>query len=293
VSRETVVDTTSQVRDDPVIMMTSAAASPVVRDRRTAVPLYAQLREALRHDIRERGLRPGDRLPTEAQLEAQYGVSRATIRQAVGDLELEGVLRRVQGKGTFVATPKIQHVPVLTSFSELLRSQGYEPSHRLLESSVVPAPDEVAQGLAIEVEAPCRYLWRLFAADGEPVGVSQTWLPLSVIGEADQRIEEGAAQDRSLYELLDEGPDGPILHHASETINPSPAGASEADLLGCEVGTPLLLIHRATFTADDRPLEFTRLVFVPGRYEYRVELRRPEPEGQASRGSSTDRGGHA
>jgi GntR family transcriptional regulator len=208
VSRETVVDTTSQVRDDPVIMMTSAAASPVVRDRRTAVPLYAQLREALRHDIRERGLRPGDRLPTEAQLEAQYGVSRATIRQAVGDLELEGVLRRVQGKGTFVATPKIQHVPVLTSFSELLRSQGYEPSHRLLESSVVPAPDEVAQGLAIEVEAPCRYLWRLFAADGEPVGVSQTWLPLSVIGEADQRIEEGAAQDRSLYELLDEGPTG-------------------------------------------------------------------------------------
>lgn len=265
-------------------MMTSLPSSPVVRDRRTAIPLYAQLRETLRRDIRERGLRPGDRLPTEAQLEAQYGVSRATIRQAVGDLELEGVLRRVQGKGTFVATPKIQHVPVLTSFSELLRSQGYEPSHRLLESSVVGAPDEVAQDLAIEVDEPCRYLWRLFAADGEPVGISQTWLPLSVIGDADQRIEQGAAQDRSLYELLDEGPDGPLLHHATETINPSPAGPSEAELLGCEVGTPLLLIHRSTFTADDRPLEWTRLVFVPGRYEYRVELRTPDDGGSTHGG---------
>lgn len=273
------VDIPRPIRNDPVIMMNPSAPSRVVRDRRTAVPLYVQLRETLRRDIRDRGLRPGDRIPTEAQLEAQYGVSRATIRQAVGDLELEGVLRRVQGSGTFVATPKIQHVPVLTSFSELLRSQGYEPSHRLLESSVVPAPDEVARELAIEVGEPCRFLWRLFTADGEPVGVSRTWLSLAVIGDADRRIEQDAAHDRSLYALLDEGSDEPMLHHATETINPVPAGEAEAELLGCEVGTPLLLIHRSTFTADDRPVEWTRLVFVPGRYEYRVELHRPDPAG--------------
>ena len=257
-------------------MMTVPPEPPVARDRRTAVPLYVQLREKLRRDIRERGLRPGDRVPTEAQLEATYGVSRATIRQAVGDLEVEGVLRRVQGKGTFVATPRIQHVPVLTSFTELLRSQGYEPSHQLLESSVVPADDDVARALEVEVHEPCRYLRRLFTADGEPVGVSQTWLSLSVIGDADRRIEQGAGHDRSLYALLDEGSDPPMLDHGLETIKASGAGSSEAELLGCEVGTPLLLIHRSTFTADDRPVEWSRLAFVPGRYEYRVELRRPD-----------------
>lgn len=249
----------------------------VVRDRDMPVPLYAQLREALRRDIRERELRPGDRLPTEAQLEASYGVSRATIRQAVGDLEREGLLHRMQGKGTFVATPKIQHVPVLTSFSELLRSQGHEPSHQLLESSIVPAPGEVAQGLGIDEGEPCRYLWRLFSADGAPVGVSQTWLPLAVVGEvADRRIERGAAEDRSLYELIEEGEDAPVLHHATETINPCSAGPAEAELLGCDTNTPLLKICRSTYTQADRPLEWTRLVFVPGRYEYRVELRRPD-----------------
>lgn len=262
-------------------MMTQPAAlREVVRDRSMPVPLYVQLREALRRDIRERELRPGDRLPTEAQLEARYAVSRATIRQAVGELEREGVLRRVQGKGTFVATPKIQHVPVLTSFSELLRSQGHEPSHELLESSVVPAPAEVADGLAIDEGEPCRYLWRLFSADGEPVGVSQTWLPLAVLGDdADRRIELGAAHDRSLYELLEEGSQAPVLHRATETINPCSAGPAEAELLGCSTNTPLLLICRSTTTQDDRPLEFTRLVFVPGRYEYRVELRRPGQAG--------------
>jgi GntR family transcriptional regulator len=273
-----VVDSARRLRDDPVIMMIQLGPRrEVVRDRRTPVPLYVQLREALRRDIRERGLAPGDRLPTETQLGERYGVSRATIRQAVGDLELEGVLRRVQGKGTFVATPKIQHVPVLTSFSELLRSQGYEPSHRLLESSIVGAPVDVAGGLGIDEGEPCRYLWRLFAADGEPVGVSQTWLPLAVIGdEVDRWIERGAANDRSLYELLEEGADEPVLHRATETINPCPADPAVAELLDCPRQTPLLLIHRATFTAADRPLEWTRLMFVPGRYEYRVELRRPD-----------------
>jgi GntR family transcriptional regulator len=261
-------------------MMNLLARSDVVtRDRRTAVPLYVQLREALRSEIERRGLRPGDRLPTEAELEQLHGVSRSTIRQAVGDLEAEGLLRRVQGRGTFVAAPKIQHLPVLTSFSDLLLGQGYAPSHRLLASSLVAAPADVAQGLHLEEGARCRRLERLLSADGDPVGVSTTWLPSQVLGAADGTVAGGAAEGRSLYELLAEASPDLVPDRATETIDPVLAGGAEADLLDCELGTPLLLIRRCSWTAADRPLEWTELRFVPGRYQYRVELHRPGSEG--------------
>ncbi|MEX2548973.1 MAG: GntR family transcriptional regulator [Nitriliruptoraceae bacterium] len=242
------------------------------QERRSDVPLYAQLREALRTEIRERGLRPGDRLPTEAELEERYGVSRSTIRQAVGDLEVEGLLRRVQGRGTFVGSPKIQHHPVLMSFSGLLRSQGYTPSHRLLDTTVVGASEEVAESLQLDVGTPCREIERLLSADDDPVGVSKTWLPRAVLGEHDDTITAGVTAGRSLYELLGEASPELVPARASETIDPALAGEAESELLGCEPGTPLLFIRRRSWTRSGLPLESTQLLFLPGRYQYRVEL---------------------
>lgn len=253
----------------------SPAVEAAELDRAAPLPLYFQLREAILREIHARGLAPGDQLPTEAELERRYGVSRSTIRQALNDLAADGVIRRIQGKGTFVGTPKIQHVPVLTSFSELLRSQGYTPSHRLLASSVRPAPPEVADGLGLEEGAACRFLRRLFLADADPVGLAETWLPRSLLGEHDDLLEQGAIEYGSLYELLQGEPIGLVLSRAIETINPGLAEEPDAGLLRCEPGGPLLLIKRITFTPDDRAVEWTRLLFAGDRYEYRVEMQRP------------------
>lgn len=245
------------------------------RDRRTAVPLWVQLREELRAEIERQGLRPGDRLPTEAELEERYGVSRSTIRQAVGELEAEGLLERVQGRGTFVATSRIRHLPVLTSFSELLRSQGHRPSHRLMVHRVEAAPVEAVQALGLADSAPCRFYERILIADDQPVGVSRSWLPLEVLGSHDGPIVSGIEAGRSLYALLTECSAELVPAHGAETIRPALADATASRLLGCEPGTALLHIRRTTWTAADRPLEWTELVFVPGRYEYRVELQSP------------------
>lgn len=252
------------------------AAAVVPLDRDAPLPLYFQLREAILREIHQLGLKPGDRLPTEAQLERRYRVSRATIRQALNDLAAEGLVRRIQGKGTFVGTPRIQHVPVLTSFTELLRNQGYEPSHRLLASRVEPADGDVASTLQVAEGAPCRYLRRLFLADGDPVGLAETWLPLEVLGSGDPLLESGGPlEEGSLYELLQGEPIGLDLHRAIETINPGIAGEADSALLGCEPGSPLLVIKRVTYTPEDRPVESTLLLFAGGRYEYRVEMFRP------------------
>jgi len=257
--------------------LTPAAGTgpPEGLDRDAPLPLYFQLREAIQRDIRQRALKPGDRLPTEGEIERRYGVSRATIRQALADLASAGAIRRVQGLGTFVAAPKIRHIPLLTSFSELVTSQGFVPSHHTLSSTVGPVPADVAAELQVEGGAPARHLERLLLADDDVVGLADTWLSHSVIGPDDQPFEPENLKQGSLYAVLQGPPLSLALDHAEETISAAVAGRNHAELLGCPVGSPILAVRRLTFTPEDRPVESTRLLFVGDRYEYRVELHRP------------------
>ncbi len=241
------------------------------------MPLYFQLREALLREIRERGMKSGDRLPTESEIERSYRVSRATIRQALAELEGDGVIRRVQGLGTFVASPKIRHVPTLQSFSELARSQGFVPSHRMLSSEVVGAPENVAGDLAVEPGVPARHLRRLLLADERVVGLADTWLPHDLIATHDELFGERGLDRGSLYERLQRAPVSLVLHHAEETISASVADEDLARLLQCERGSPILVVKRVSSTPDDRVIESTRLLFVSERYEYRVAMQPPGP----------------
>lgn len=258
-----------------------AIESPSPRlDRQAPLPLYAQLEEALLVEIRDGGLQPGDRFPSEASIQDRYRVSRATVRQALADLEASGFIRKVQGLGSFVSVPKIRHVPLLTSFSELASSQGFEPSHRVLSSSVETVSPDDAGDLGLAEGTRCRVLRRLFLADGSPVGLAETWLPVDELHGYDDLLEQGRLDEGSMYEILRSAPIALDLDHATETVSPGVVDAARAELLGCDVGTPVLLIRRLTLTSDDRPVESTRLVFVGERYEYRVELRRPDSEGR-------------
>lgn len=254
--------------------MLRAVAAPL--DREAPLPLYVQLRDALLREVRDGGLGPGDRFPSETAIRDRFGVSRATVRQALDDLERGGVIRKVQGLGSFVSAPKIRHVPLLAGFSELAASQGFTPSHRVLSSTVEEVRAESAGELGLPEGTRCRLLRRLFLADGNAVGLAETWLPVDAL-----RGHEGLlARDRlgpgSMYEVLRSEPIGLVLDHAVETISPGVVDALSAQVLGCEPGAPVLLIRRLTYTPDEQPVESTRLVFVGDRYEYRVELHRPE-----------------
>jgi GntR family transcriptional regulator len=247
-------------------------------DRDAPLPLYVQLRDALLREIREGGLQPGDRVPSESAIRGRYRVSRATVRQALADLDASGVIRKVQGLGSFVAVPKIRHVPLLTSFTELARSQGFTPSHRVLSSSVEDVPADASGDIGLAEGTSCRYLRRLFLADGSPVGLAETWLPVGVLGGHDDLFDRERLDEGSMYEVLRSEPIGLVLDHATETVSPGAVDAPSAELLGCAVGTPVLLIRRLTFTPERRCVESTRLLFVGDLYEYRVELRQPEAE---------------
>lgn len=243
-------------------------------DRSSPLPLYVQLERALLDYIRSRQLGPGDRLPTEADIATTYGVSRATIRQSLNRLVADGYIERVQGLGSFVAKPRPTHQSLLTSFTENMRAQGFNPRRHVLRSETVPTTELVEGELNVGA-GQSQYILRLLLADERPVGLSETWLPVEVLAGRLDLFDASLLETGSLYELL-QGPDiGLALHRGVETVRAGLATEEQAQLLETTPNGPTLVVRRVTYTPSNRPVELTLMTFAADRYEYRVELARP------------------
>lgn len=245
-----------------------------VVDRASPLPLYVQLETALLERIRAEGLKPGDRLPSEAEIEEQYLVSRATIRMALNRLVAEGRIERVQGLGSFVARPRPTHKTLLNSFTENMRAQGFRPHRRLLRSSVVTPDDEVRSALRLP-RGDCQSIERLLLADDRPIAIARTWLPVEVLKGRLHLFSADVLSASSLYEVL-QGPEiGLRLEGGVETIRAGLASRPQARLLECRTGNPILEVRRTAFGSGQRPVEHSVLTFAGDRYEYHVELAAP------------------
>ncbi|HEY2696964.1 MAG TPA: GntR family transcriptional regulator [Pseudonocardiaceae bacterium] len=213
---------------------------------------------------------PGSPIPTERSLAAEFDVSRTTVRQALAELTVEGRLLRVQGKGTFAAEPKVAQRLQLSSYTEDMRAQGREPSSRLIEISEDPADIDLARLLAIRAGAKVLRLHRLRLADNEPMAIETTHLPLSRFRGLRRYVSSGG----SLYQVLRER-FGVEMGHAEETIETALASPEEAELLGADVGLPMLLLSRHSFDSTGNPVEWVRSVYRGDRYKFVAGLDRP------------------
>ncbi|MFR9732237.1 GntR family transcriptional regulator [Saccharopolyspora sp. MS10] len=228
-------------------------------------PKHAQLREILR-EIATRELRPGSALPSERDLTLRYGVSRLTVREAIGQLVAEGLLVRVRGKGTFTALPRVDVRLHLTSFTEDMRSRGLEPETAVLGHAELPPPPDTAEALGLAPGQPAYWLTRLRKADGAPLAVERGWFhPGAAPGLLDLDLTE------SLYSLLDLHY-GIRLEHAMQTVLAEGADAETAALLGVRPGSPLLVFRRIS-TARDAPVEDTRSWYRGDAYQVTMPLR--------------------
>ncbi|HJP75147.1 MAG TPA: GntR family transcriptional regulator [Pseudonocardiaceae bacterium] len=213
---------------------------------------------------------PGSPIPTERSLAAEFDVSRTTVRQALAELTVEGRLLRVQGKGTFAAEPKVAQRLQLSSYTEDMRAQGREPSSRLIEISEDPADIDLARLLNIRAGAKVLRLHRLRLADNEPMAIETTHLPLSRFRGLRRYVSSGG----SLYQVLRER-FGVEMGHAEETIETALASPEEAELLGADVGLPMLLLSRHSFDSAGNPVEWVRSVYRGDRYKFVAGLDRP------------------
>jgi GntR family transcriptional regulator len=256
-------------------------------DRETKLPLYVQVADRVRELIERERLAPGTALPSEAELRERLEVSRATIRQALQQLELDGRIERHQGRGTFVAVPPLERaLPELTSFTEHLVSQGLASSSRLVhydqlrvgepprdrEDRRLPSPDSPDPGLFPEGVQLARVV-RLRLANETPVGVHTTLLPLEVAERAGFTEERLRADERfSLYASLAAA--GYELRFADEHLRARLVSAAEARLLGVGRQAALMSVLRLTRDAAGRLLEAVRAVYLGDMYDYVISLER-------------------
>jgi len=251
-----------------VMLETSAAQEPDAGARAMREPKYWGLKRHLLDLLA--ALPPGSPIPTERSLAAQFDVSRTTVRQALADLTVEGRLLRVQGKGTFAAEPKVAQRLQLSSYTEDMRAQGREPSSKLIDIVEIPAEGELTTLLGVRSGAKVLRMQRLRLADNEPMAIETTHLPLGRFRGLRKYLSPGG----SLYQVLRERFDVE-MGHAEETIETALAGPHEAELLGADVGMPMLLLSRHSFDTAERPVEWVRSVYRGDRYKFVAELNRP------------------
>ncbi len=246
-------------------------AEEVIR-RDSPVPYYYQLEEFLREQIENGTWKPGQKIPSEAELCAAFDVSRTVVRQALNELVQEGVLYRRKGKGTFVAEPKIREslVQNLTGFYEDTVALGLKPSTKVLEQKVIPAPPKIAEALGLQENDPVIMIDRLRFVDSEPIVVVITYVPYDLCPEL---INEDVST-RSLYEIL-EKKYGLELVYGRRTLEAVAATREEAELLELEEGDPIVLLRSISYLKDGRPIEYFKARHRGDRSRFEVELFRP------------------
>lgn len=201
------------------------------------IPKHAQLRALLERRCAEE-LAPGDLLPGERTLEEEYGVSRITVRRAIGDLVAAGKLRRVRGKGTFVAPSPLVSRLHLASFSEEMAQQRVHAASEILRAATAPPPPQVAAFFGTPPETPHIQLRRLRLGDGEPYAVDHAWYNAQLVPDL---LAHNVKQ--SVYSLLETRYGLPITE-AEQTVTAASATEANAPLLDVAPGTALLHIAR-------------------------------------------------
>jgi GntR family transcriptional regulator len=230
-------------------------------------PKYYELRQWLRAQVD--GMPPGTPVAPERALSQRFNLSRTTVRQALHDLAVEGRIVRRQGRGTFVAPPKVTQPMQLASYTQVMTSQGRRPGSRIVDTAVVDAEAEVADHLGIASGSPVVRLERLRLADDEAMAVETVYLDHDRFPD----IAAELAADASLYSLL-ASRYGVVPVSADETIETVLAPPAAARLLGTDAATPMLLLTRSSRDADGRPVEYVRSLYRGDRFRFRVELAR-------------------
>lgn len=155
--------------------------------RKAGAALWRQIYDALAAEIAASVLKPDQRLPTEPDLMQRFGVSRFTVRQALGHLEADGLVRAQQGRGTFVHGAALDYeLSKRTRYSQNLSAQGVEPGGELLRSGVEPASELVAACLAIAPGDPVAHRRGLSTADGVPLELADSYYPAARFPDFDR-----------------------------------------------------------------------------------------------------------
>jgi GntR family transcriptional regulator len=238
-----------------------------VIDNAQALPLYHQVAGILRQRIDD-GIYPvGGRLLAEDELAAEFEVSRATIRQAVGELVMEGRVVRRQGRGTYVEArdKSVLQQRFRGSLGDLIRESHRAKTRNVELAHNAQIPSPIAE--ALQLDKPVgTIVKRTRTMDGQPFALTITYLP----PEAGKKITAAGLRKKALMELLIDG--GIVLSNATQAIRAQLADLDVCSQIDVELGAPVLFVERIVHDAAGRPVEYVRSWYRGDRYEYSVTL---------------------
>lgn len=238
----------------------------VVRLVEGPVPKHVQLR-AILLDLAENHLGPDAPIPSERELMARFGVSRATVREAVGQLVSENRLYRIHGKGTFVSRERVESQLHLASFTEDMRRRGLDPATLVRSVIEREAASGVRAALGLAEGDTVWRVERLRLAGGIPMALEIGYLPTALLpGLVGQDLSG------SLYALLSRRY-GLTIDRGDQTAWAEVADRANAALLGVPPGAPLMVFRR-TSAAGSIPVEHVTSWYRGDRYQVHMSLDR-------------------
>lgn len=222
--------------------------SPGAVDASSRTPMHSQVSAIIRSRISDGELPPGSSLPTEAELQERFGISRSVVRQALAALTAEGLIKRGRGRGSVVA-PRGEHhrlVQRMSGLSTQIAAEGAQVTTEVLHL----APERNAHAEAALASAAVLGIRRLRSVGNEPIALIHTWLPLS-LGE---RLSADDLTHASLHAVM-RGKLGVSIASGRRQVRAVPASAALAQILGVAVGAPVLLLEGTSLNENGLPIE--------------------------------------
>lgn len=233
-------------------------------------PLYDQLVDMLSEKI-ENEHNAGDMLPSERELSERYGLSRTTVRLALRELERLGLVVRQHGRGTFVSdrSNKTANLTQAYSFTDQMREMGRDPLTTILEFSEVEADKHLSEHMNVRLGERLYKLKRLRSADGMPMMVERSYLPMRKF----LSLKRPMLEQKPLYDIIEKDYREKISV-AEEEFFASIARPADAHLLNISEGSPVLDLVRTTYNVSNEIVEYTLSVARADQFKYKISHRR-------------------
>lgn len=237
------------------------------------LPLWWQIADRLRRAIGRGEFRPGDIVPSEAELNAVFGVSRTTARAALSRLTQEGLISRRQGIGSIVLEPRVeQPLTRLSGFADDMRQRGLTASYKTFAVRQTRPAAIVAAALGLGEDHEAIHITRLLIADDQPMGLAESWLAPAVLrGVAPPAPAD--LDEHSLYSWLEDNCGARIVG-GTQTIEAASASRTLSEQLGIEAGAPVLVARRRAHGLKLEPIEYVMISYRADRYRFTIDLER-------------------
>lgn len=230
-------------------------------------PKYIQLVEIIRADILSGGIKHGERLPSEHELMTKYDVSSTTVRKCVDILRNNGLIKRIQGVGTFVSDRPVERsLEKILSFTKNMEQAGLTPRTKVLDKKVMGVSTNVIEQLNLEQGTNVLRLKRLRLGDNIPMMLETRYINLRLCPDIDHHD-----LSTSLYEIYNRYYEI-NLSRASQHLKIVYLRENEAQLFNLNTGSPAFLVTGVTYSDKNEPVEYEESIYRGDEYEFFVEV---------------------